>query len=260
MMLHTDMTKESPCLLAVLAHPDDESFLIGGVLRKHAMMGMRTELLCLTSGDRGMLGEPPRMRRSDLPAVRRAELRRACSCLGVSRLHLPGFPDGRLAEVGVDMLAAEVSRLVRAVSPQILITFEPEGIGNNPDHIATSLAATVAYRESHEMARLQVDFVPPRRLFYVVIPESESRLIGREVHSVRDDAVEVTVDISQQWEHKRAALLCHRSQARDILEVFGADFGGLSRREHFMGLPSCGRPHGRPFSDLFEAAQGNWSR
>lgn len=250
-------TGAGPSLLAVLAHPDDESFLIGGVLRKYASKGVCTHLLCLTSGEGGMRGEPPVISPADLPQVRCAELRRACGILGVGSLHLPCFPDGRLRETGVEVLAAKISRLVRELSPQIIITFEPEGVGNNPDHIATSLAVTAAFRDSQEAARRQGGFLPPTRLFYVVVPQSEAHLLGRDIHTVADADVEVTVDIAAEWQYKRAALLCHKSQARDIREVFGADFRGLSKREHFIGFPPGRRRGEWPFRDLFEWAAAN---
>ena len=92
-------------VLAVCAHPDDESFGLGAVLTRFADAGATVSMLCFTHGEASTLG------RSDRPLgeVRRAELTAAAAVLGVGRVALLDYPDGGLAEVPLERLAADVA-------------------------------------------------------------------------------------------------------------------------------------------------------
>ena len=51
-----DMTINAPALLVILAHPDDESFAMGGTLAKYAAQGVQVTLVCATRGEAGIAG------------------------------------------------------------------------------------------------------------------------------------------------------------------------------------------------------------
>jgi len=89
---------DAPVLLAVLAHPDDESFRCGGTLALLARRGVRVQVLTATRGQAGSCGEPPLCRPDELPAVRECELRCACAALGVLPPILLDYEDGHLSE------------------------------------------------------------------------------------------------------------------------------------------------------------------
>src|SRR5881227_684647 len=95
-------------LLAVLAHPDDESLGTGGTLAAYAASGVETYLVTATRGERGRFGEGP-----DRPApevvgrTREAELMAAAKELGVRDVQIHGYPDGALDTV--DPAAAQVA-------------------------------------------------------------------------------------------------------------------------------------------------------
>ena len=87
-------------LLAVLAHPDDESLGFGGTLAKYAAEGIETYLVTATRGERGRFGslgeggDPVEVGR-----VREAELRAAAAVLGIREVSVLGFPDGAVDKV-----------------------------------------------------------------------------------------------------------------------------------------------------------------
>src|SRR5215218_11020651 len=86
-------------LLAVFAHPDDESYLCGGTLAHYAAAGVRVALVCATLGEAGDIADAALAARETLPAVREGELRAAAGLLGLADVHLLGYEDGTLAAV-----------------------------------------------------------------------------------------------------------------------------------------------------------------
>lgn len=132
-------------LLAILAHPDDESLGMGGVLARYAAEGVATHLVTATSGERGWPGAPadhpgPR----ELARLREAELRAAAEVLGIRSLTLLRYPDGGLATADHAALTARLVRAVRLIRPQVVVTFGPDGVTGHPDHIALGQVATGA--------------------------------------------------------------------------------------------------------------------
>ena len=133
-------------LLGIFAHPDDETFSIGATLARLHAEGARTALYVATDGAAGRasgveLGDP-----ADLARMRRAELLRAAAVLGVGRVAMPGWPDGRLGEQDESEVIAGIVRFMRLVRPDVVVTFGPEGGPNqHRDHMAIARAATAAY-------------------------------------------------------------------------------------------------------------------
>ncbi|GAC1571799.1 MAG: hypothetical protein NVS3B18_05060 [Candidatus Dormibacteria bacterium] len=121
-------------VLAVVAHPDDESFGLGAILTSLAATGITVRLLCLTPGEASTLGAG-----ADLATRRRGELRAAAARLGVTDPVLGEFADGALGE-------ADTTRLRAAIESELggagaLVVFEPSGVTGHPDHVAATLAA-----------------------------------------------------------------------------------------------------------------------
>lgn len=127
-----------PRVLAVVAHPDDESFGLGAVLSAFVSAGSRVGVLCLTEGESAVAGEGPHRGR-----VRREELAAAAAELGVEATVLH-HPDGDLASVERHILAGEVVDAAGSVHPVGLLTFDEGGITGDPDHQAATAAALLA--------------------------------------------------------------------------------------------------------------------
>ncbi len=121
-------------LLAVTAHPDDESFAFGGTLAKHARAGGKAGLLCLTDGQVGRTGGL--CAQADLGRVRREELRRAVRVLGIPHLFTPGLMDGGLDAVADDGGARIVREYADRFGADVFLTFGPEGASGHADHKA----------------------------------------------------------------------------------------------------------------------------
>ncbi len=124
-------------VLAVCAHPDDESFGLGAVLSAFAEAGAEVGVLCLTPGEASTLGadEP------DLATTRAAELAAAAAELGVARTWLLCYPDSGLARQPLGQVADEVGRVIDDQRPDLLVVFHPDGITGHPDHQQATRAA-----------------------------------------------------------------------------------------------------------------------
>ncbi|MCG6566468.1 PIG-L deacetylase family protein [Tessaracoccus sp. ZS01] len=130
-------------VLAVIAHPDDESFGLGAVIDHYVSDGARVQVLCLTKGEASTLGANP-----ELSAQRELELSTACQALGVAAFELCDYPDGGLAAEDPAILAARVRMSVAEFHPDLLLTFDPlEGVTGHPDHRAATEAAVTVARE-----------------------------------------------------------------------------------------------------------------
>ena len=114
--LSTDETTTAGplALLAVFAHPDDETFRCGGTLALLARRGVRVHLLTATRGEVGSCGDPPLCRPEELPAVRERELHCAYAALGIEPPRILDYRDGHLNEVNPEELIAEILGVVHA--------------------------------------------------------------------------------------------------------------------------------------------------
>lgn len=141
-------------ILVVLAHPDDESFIIGGTLARYALQGAHITLVCATRGEMGRrLGTPPIATRETLPILREQELREACRALGIQELHFLGLRDKTVDYYDPRELAERIVPFITEAKPDVLITFH-EKLGGHPDHCAIGRAATLAHRLAGGSSRL----------------------------------------------------------------------------------------------------------
>ncbi|MFO7693467.1 MAG: PIG-L family deacetylase, partial [Vicinamibacterales bacterium] len=125
-------------LLLVFAHPDDESVFAAGLACETVSRGGRVALCTATPGDRGKVGDPPVCSRERLGAVRQAELMAACAVLGIGTVRVLGYPDRGLASAPADTIRRQLVELIRAVRPQVVVTFDPNGSNLHQDHVAIS--------------------------------------------------------------------------------------------------------------------------
>lgn len=124
-------------VLAVVAHPDDETFGLGALLATYAEAGAAVAVLCLTRGEASALGSDL----GDLATRRTHEFHAAAEMLGVARSWLRAYPDGGLAGQPLTDLDDEIRRVVDHWQPDVLVTFHPQGITGHPDHIRATAAA-----------------------------------------------------------------------------------------------------------------------
>jgi LmbE family N-acetylglucosaminyl deacetylase len=236
-------------LTAVFAHPDDESFAIGGTLARYSADGVRCSLYCATDGDAGRSSGIPVSSREQLASLRRHELRAACEVLGVSALEYGGHPDGALASVDPDFVMGEIVRLVRRERPDVVLTFGPEGAPTrHPDHKAISRLATAAVLLADTTTaypeQLAEGLAPhrPERLCYVTWPTPapgfEPATEGQPIH--------IAVPVRDWRERKIAAFDAHRTQREHR-----AQFERLALMDDECYFVSIGTPAPRGTTDLF---------
>lgn len=197
------MAEDTPSLLAVFAHPDDETFRPGGTLALLARHSVRVHVLTATRGQAGSCGDPPLCSQEELPAMRDRELRCACAALGLETPRLLDYQDGRLPEVSPQEITAQILTAVIEIHPQVLLTFGPDGLSGHADHVTIGRYAAEAYARSNEIAAL----------YTLAVPRSlAEQLEMRQVRSVPDEQIALAVDVTSAWAAKQAAMACHMTQ------------------------------------------------
>lgn len=186
-------------VLAVVAHPDDESFALGAVLSSFADGGTAVWVLCLTRGEASTLHGVP----GDLGVLRQKELSEAGDMLGVTGVVVRGFPDGALEGVRSEELEAAVREAAVHSHADGVVAFDLTGVTGHRDHAAATRAALGAA----EVLGLPVlGWTLPVAVAEVLNAELGASFTG---HDGADVDVLVAVDRSRQ----RRAIACHPSQA-----------------------------------------------
>jgi LmbE family N-acetylglucosaminyl deacetylase len=126
--------------LAVVAHPDDESFGLGAVLARFVEQGAAPSVLCFTHGEASTLHGVE----GDLRRIRAGELASAAQLLGLAHVELLDQPDGRLGDLNPHVLDDAVEQALRRHDVDGLLTFDTTGVTGHPDHIAAAHAAISA--------------------------------------------------------------------------------------------------------------------
>jgi LmbE family N-acetylglucosaminyl deacetylase len=186
-------------VLAVVAHPDDESFGLGAVLAGFADAGAAVAVLCYTHGESSTLHSG----QGDLASVRSAELADAAAVLGVDPVQLADYPDGALTGVDLGDLSAHVIDLAGKVGADGLMVFDTSGVTGHPDH-ARATVATLAAADVLELPVL--GWTVPASVATCLNQEYGAAFTG---HDPGDVDLVVTLDRTSQL----AAVACHPSQA-----------------------------------------------
>ncbi len=250
------MTK--PIILSVLAHPDDESFGMGGTLALYAQKGCDVYLVCATRGEVGDVDPNHMQGFSSIAELREGELRCAAGHLGLKGVFfldyrdsgMPGSPDNLHPDAQVahpiDEVAGKVVKYIRDLKPNIVLTFDPIGGYRHPDHIHIHNATVLAFEKADDASFHPETGTPfkPEKLFFHTFPRGflklavrlmplfgqNPRKFGRngdiDMKSIADVnfPTHTKVDISSVQEKKVAASACHASQ------------GGIGMRRGVMGL------------------------
>lgn len=208
-LLHGDDEFVPTKALVIVAHPDDIDFGTAGTVATLTDHGVDVVYGLVTSGQ---AGEPAELSAEDLADVRQAEQAAAGKVVGVTELHWLGFPDGAV-ESTLELRKA-ISRLIRMVKPDLVITQTPERnwdriYAAHPDHLATGEAVVSAVYPDARNAKSY-----PELLDEGYEPHAVDRvwLMAGTDHNLR-------VDISDAIDRKIDALLEHHSQNDDRADV-----------------------------------------
>lgn len=180
-------------LLMVFAHPDDESFGMGGTIAKYIADGVEIYYLCATDGDRGTIPEAMQGQYATIRDLRLAELDCAAQTLGFKNILMHYKDSGMMgSETSHDPdclwyhwqhnpadVTRRVVETIREIQPQVIVTFNKYGGYGHPDHIAIQRATTEAFHLAGDSTYLQVSLPPyqPQKLYYTSLPASFLRFI-----------------------------------------------------------------------------------
>lgn len=240
------MTKR---MLIAFAHPDDESFGLGGLIARYVAEGVEVYLICATNGDAGTVAADKLRGYNSITELRLAELDCAANLLGLRRVFNFGYSDsGMMNSVHNDnpdclwhvwqQRPEEVTRrvvdVIRAVRPQVVVTFNEYGGYGHPDHIAIHRATVAAFDLAGDPNFITEDCPPysPQKLYYTSIPAMMikigvwlMRLRGKDprragvnqdvdVQAILDhiSPVHARVNIRGYLDQWEAASACHDSQ------------------------------------------------
>jgi len=247
-----------PIILSVLAHPDDESFGMGGTLALYARRGSDVYLACATRGEVGDVDPQHMQGFSSIAELREGELRCAAGHLGLKDVFflgyrdsgMPGSPDNQHPDAQVahpvEEVALKVVKLIREIKPDIILTFDPIGGYRHPDHIHIHNATVIAFEKAADPNYHPEASTPfkPEKLYFHTFPRGFLKLVvnlmplfgknprkfGRNGDIDMKAIAEVNfpthakIDITEVEDVKAAASACHASQ------------GGIGMRRGIMGL------------------------
>jgi LmbE family N-acetylglucosaminyl deacetylase len=260
-------------LMAVHAHPDDEASSTGGVLAKYSDEGIRTVVVTCTNGEfgDGPAGVKPGAEghdTADVAQTRLAELRESCKHLGVTELEILGYHDSGMPDweyrhnpdafcnVPLDVVAGRIGGLIEKYRPAVVITYDPDGRYQHPDHVHAARAAIAAVEATRIPAKLYLSAMrgsgwqkvwEALRAAGEDVPEWE--MSEEDIRMMRESEARITttVDIRSVLDRKRTALLTHASQIGDswfskippevAAEVFGQETFILVRNEVHASVP-----------------------
>jgi LmbE family N-acetylglucosaminyl deacetylase len=230
--------KQKPLkLMCILAHPDDESLATGGILAKYATSGVQTYLVMATRGERGWFGPA-----ADYPGpqalgrLREAELRAAAQVLGLQEVVFLNYQDGELDRANPAEAIAKIVSHLRRVQPDVVVTFDPNGMYGHPDHIAISQLTTTAVMAAADPSYKGLTPGPAHRvakLYYRAFVQAEQvayeATFGRLVMPVDrverrftawpEWAITTQIETSAYGRQVWQAVQCHLSQLPDYQQL-----------------------------------------
>ena len=252
-------------LLAVLAHPDDESYGIGGTLARYAAEEVAVSVAIATDGSAGSIDKNWNGDHSRLVEVRERELQQACQVLGINLITLGYQDSGYIGDPANDDPAAFINRdeeeiigrivrLIRELRPQVVITHDETGGYFHPDHIhchKVTKAAFFAAGDSSKYPELELEAYQPERLYYsafsnrwVRISMLMLRLKGKDPKragrnqdidltqiGISPEKITTSIDYRRYWDVKKMASAEHGSQGGGT--TFGRQFPQWLQKQLF---------------------------
>ncbi len=246
-MMNNTVDYQNKTMMVVLAHPDDETFGMGGTLALYAQRGVDVHLVCATRGEVGEIDPEYKETIKSAACLRTQELRCAAEVLGINKLHFLNYRDSgmpgaeanhhpkALAAQPIGKVAAEVAHLIREVRPEVVLTFDPIGGYRHPDHIAIQKATVQAFELAGAEDSRDPEGLPPfqpDRLYFHTMDRTflkimvwVLRLIGKDPHKWGRngdiDLVALTdvdfpthakIDYRPVKKRRKEAAACHASQ------------------------------------------------
>ena len=207
-------------VVAIFAHPDDESFGPSGTIAKLAQSN-DVYVLCATKGESGMGPS------SNLAAIRAKELRESAKILGVKNVFFLGFVDGTLSNSIYHKLASKIEQKLKHLRPETIITTEPMGVSGHIDHITVSMVTSFVFT--------RLPFVKTL-MYYCIDEKAAAKMSSYFIYfppGYKRSQVDKIIDVKNYWPQKRKAILAHKSQFKDARTVLER-MENLPKEEYFL--------------------------
>lgn len=208
-------------LLGVWAHPDDEAYLSAGLMSRVARSGGQVACLTATRGGRGVpegdLRTPETIER-----LREAELRASLAEVGAHSVRILGHADGECDRVPFEQGVAEVRRAIEATSPDLLVTFGPDGVTGHPDHLAVHRWVTEAWCQDGRGELLYAVMSEAFLTRYRHLHESVNLFGDHQPVGATEAELDLTMELDdREIDQKRRALAAHTSQTASLAAAVG---------------------------------------
>ncbi|MBI4062520.1 PIG-L family deacetylase [Candidatus Gottesmanbacteria bacterium] len=257
-------------MLLVFAHPDDETFVCGGTIAKYAAAGWEIHLICATRGELGNRGPYGDIDGDSLGTIRQKELETVGKYLGIANVAFLDYKDGTLTQSKPGDLEEIIFRTLRSLAPAVVVTFEPGGISNHPDHIRLTRATTFAFQKytgtiAHvqkigigenrpprhprdawqiEFAHVTFDLTSPK-LYYACLPKSigdhlvktkvfPTEMFGKPWSTTPDKFITTVIDTKDVMKKKKDALWLYETQKEDVARFMSDSSHVLLKQEFFV--------------------------
>lgn len=235
-------------ILGIFAHPDDEAIIVGGTVAKAISLGHEVYLVCATRGEASTSYDRDYCTKEQLPEVRSAEFLKACEILGVTEGKLLNYIDGTLVKQKESQGVAALMAEIRRICPDLILTFEPEGISFHADHKTIHRWVMKAVKDAWFDDR-------DVGIYWATVNQKAGRV--REDKLMGTPAKDITSRVTiEPWRTiKRNAVMAHRTQMPLFLRtglIAEDDLGRNFKHEYFIRVDRKGQPEVEPGSDLFD--------
>lgn len=262
---------ESPRLLFVHAHPDDETLTTGGTIAHYAARSAEVHIVTCTLGEEGeVIGERYAQLAVDhadqLGGYRIAELTAALQALGLAGPRYPRYLGGaghwrdsgmagtpsrgrqRWVDADVEEAVGALVAVIGEVRPHVVVTYDPNGGYGHPDHIQTHVVTTRAVAAAPDA----VGWTVPKFYWTVTagsaiaaglqalddVPADWIRVNAEDIpFGFSDDRIDAVVDVTAELPAKVAAMRAHATQ------ITVAPNGRSFALSNNIALPVLGEEH-----------------
>ncbi len=220
-------------VLSVWAHPDDETYLAGGVMAAAADAGSRVVCVSATAGEHGT-DDPDTWPPDRLGAIRRREAAEAMAILGVTDHRWLDYEDGTLAGIEDTGPIARLTAMLEEVEPDTILTFGPDGMTFHSDHQAVSSWVTAAWKRRGRRGRLlwAAATVEHYATFGAIYEELGIYMTEERPSGIDRRLLDVYVELDgSAYDRKEAALRAMPTQTADLFDGIEAGLLRSSLRE-----------------------------
>ena len=214
-------------ILAVFAHPDDESYGPAGTLARATRDGHTVALLTLTRGESASMGLSKKLSAKDLSQRRSEELKSAAEKIGIQQVNLLNLADKNLQYIPDQKGRKIILNEIETFNPDIVITFHENTISGHPDHLAVTKWVMSAVKSIND---------PPRVLLFGLDRTQTTKADFEKFFAIEENEITHRINVEDCLDIKEKAIRCHKTQLAmwQKFMKYGVDVNDLFRWEVFV--------------------------